>query len=490
MGKNIKVSPAEVRKLAEECKNLAESLNFNDPIISETKITKKINVRPIEDSLRYKNLFEYSIPSDDDRDNLAEVSSESDIYKQIVADLESELNQVAEMDVLEEGVLDVIRKYAGKKMLTVAIIAQLMATGKVTAQQLGSAGVEPEKIEVAMDKMDTDKQGRPEYFNFVNVKAWATPADLNQEGGYEMYAGYDFSTFQSSSYHNFVNVPYTITSSKEMAKTSEYYGMGNFTNYNKYTEKSISDTTAGSGEDFYIVGSGDKDEITYTVSNYPMEFTDKNGDILKFIGAQINEAGTLRKNSFINTEKGDEAARLGGSNKFYEIKSSSFSIKANSASIVLVYGKGGTEDKAETPTPSSVEMKSGSLYGYNSTDVNTNSADYQQMLKAVTDSITKNPDAGWVLNVKGSSSQVPTNYPSMSGEKTIEANKVLAHDRAKAFGIQLLKDLKSKGIDVSKINKGKIVSAIGDAEFQNDPSNVARYAPDQYVEFSLTPAGK
>ena len=102
------------------------------------------------------------------------ITEESDIYKKIVYDLEAELNKIDEIGVLEEGVLDVLRKYATKNLLTVAIIAQLLSTGKVTAQQLSDAGVEPEKIEVAMDQNDSSKDavkpGKPVVFNYAKVK--------------------------------------------------------------------------------------------------------------------------------------------------------------------------------------------------------------------------------------------------------------------------------------------------------------------------------
>ena len=487
MGKNNKITPSDVKRLADKCKTIAESLNFENPIIKD-KINESRNViKPMEESKRYINLFEYSVPSDDERDNLKEVSSEGEVYKQIVADLEKELNTIAEVEVLEEGILDVLRNYAGKKLLTVAIIAQLLSTGKVTAQQLTDAGVESEKIEVAMDKVENDKQGRPVYFNFSSVKAWA----YQGEKEYEVYQGYDLVTYQNSSSHKFINVPYRLRTSEEMAKTSEHYGMGNVMNYNLYKYDDVSDTTAGYGTDFYIIGNESKDKITYTVSDYPMEISVGDGDTLVFKGAQVAEGGTLGKSSFVNTSKGVEAARVGAKNTFYNLEGKKwFGIKANSASIVLVYGK--ASDK-QIKAPKALEKKSSSLFSYNSVKVNTSNPEYQEMLEEIfkmitTDSIRDNFD--FKLDVIGSSSQVPTNYPELSGEKTIEKNKQLAFDRSKALGIQLLKDLKAKGVDVSSIKKGKVDGVIGDTEYQNDPGNYSRYSSDQYAGYILTPVRK
>ena len=451
MSRNNKITPSDVKNLADKCKTIAESLDFNNPIIKD-KITENTKViKPMNESLRYKNLFEYTVPSDDERDNLKEIASEDAVYKQIVADLEKELSTIGEVEVLEEGILDVIRKYAGKKLLTVAIIAQLLSTGKLTAQQLSDAGVEPEKIEVAMEKVEEDRKGRPNYFNFANVKAWAVEGSTASD--YQMYAGYDFVTYQSSSNHKFINVPYTLTASEDMAKTSEHYGMGLMMNYKQYKYDSVSDTTAGASTNFYVIGDDTKDPITYTVSDYPMEIPGPNGDTLSFIGTQISKGGYTKKNAFINTSKGVEAARIGGSNSFYNLEGkTSFSVRANSVSIVLVYGK--ATPKQEVTPPSAIEMKSGTLFGYNSTDVNTSSQEYQEMLKAVEDGIELGgDDFNFRLDMFGSSSQVPTNYPEMTGEKTIEKNKQLAFDRAKSLGVQLLKDLKAKGVDISKFKK-------------------------------------
>ena len=489
MGKNIKISPSDVKKLAEECKSLAESLNFNDPIISEEKITKKIRVTPMEDSMRYKNLFEYSIPSDDDRDTLTEIAKESDIYNQIVHDLEAELNTVAEIEALEEGVLDVIRKYAGKKILTVAIIAQLMSTGKVTAQQLSAGGVEPEKIEVAMDKVETDKQGRPDYFNFANVKAIAVQGEVGKEE-FSIWRNFSFETYQSSQEYKFTNVPYTLTTSENMANASDAWKVSSTINYNSYKENSVSDTTFAARNDFYIIANEDKGSITYTVSDYPMEVQTKGGDTLKFLGIQVWQGEARNKTPFYNNDKGVEAARTaktGGGFIAGEGKDS-MSVKANSVSINLVYG---TALESETITPGKtdsippLDMKASDLFKYNSVDVNTNTSSYREMVDSVATYIGKHPEVAFHYTSVGSSSQVPTNYPSLTGEKTIDANLKLAEDRSRSLGIQILKDLKAKGVDISNVSEKSLDYKIGDTKYQNDPQNVNRYLPDQYAGFHI-----
>ena len=495
MGKKFKISPSDVKKLAEECKNLAESLSFDSPIISEERITKKVKIAPMEESMRNRNLFEYSIPSDDERDNLTEAAKESDIYKAIVRDLESELSKVQEIGMLEEGVLDVIRKYATKGFLTVAILVQLLSAGKVSAQQLSAAGVEPEKIEVAMDKIEQDKQGRPQAFNFANVKALVTPVMVGQDEFNELRT-FTFVTYQGSKQFRYVNVPYKLTTSENMSTASKALHVSGTLNYSRYKDASVSDTTQASRNDYYIIANEDDSKITYTVSDYPMEVAGQD-TTLKFLGIQVWEGQARNKTPFYNTDKGVAAAQTKGVKTYFvpgEGKSS-MSIKGNSVSINLIYGLGleTTTDTKKPVVPKAIELKSSELFKYNSTEVNTNSSDYKDMLEQAynqitNDSITDN--YSFVLNMEGSSSQVPTNYPTLSGPKTIDANKQLAQDRARSLGMQLWKDLKAKGADMSNVKKGKVIGKIGDTEYQNDPTNVSRYAPDQWAKMILTPVKK
>lgn len=496
MGKNIKISPSDVKKLAEECKNLAESLSFENPIISEERITKKVKIAPMEESMRNRNLFEYSIPSDDERDNLTESAKEADIYKQIVHDLEAELGKVQEIDLLEEGVLDVLRRYAGKGLLTVAILVQLLSAGKVNAQQLSDAGVEPEKIEVAMDKVDQDRQGRPQAFNFANVKALVTPVMVGQDEFNELRT-FTFVTYQGSKQFSYINVPYKLTTSENMAKASNALHVSGTLNYSRYKDSSVSDTTQASRNDYFIIANENDSKITYTVSDYPMEVAGQD-TTLKFLGIQVWEGQARNKTPFYNTSRGVAAAQTKGKKTYFvpgEGKST-MSIKGNSVSINLIYGLGietPTDDSTGTVVPKALELKSSELFKYNSTEVNTNSADYKNMLEQAYKQITNDSITdkySFVLNMQGSSSQVPTNYPTMSGPKTIDANKQLAQDRARSLGMQLWKDLKAKGADMSNVKKGKVTGVIGDTEYQNDPTNVSRYAPDQWAKMILTPVKK
>ena len=368
----------------------------------------------------------------------------------------------------------------------------MLSAGKATAQQLQQAGVEPEKIEVAMDQLQSDRQGRPQYFNFANVKAISVKDTISAEDVESLRRTFTFVTYQSSSDYDFENVPYTLTTSEGMTNAAGKWTVSTTINYSKFNKTQVSDTTEAARRDFYIVANADRSDITYTVSDYPMEITNDNGDTLKFLGIQVWKGEARNKTPFYNSSMGVEAARTKSEGSYFQRAEgqSSVTIKANSVSINLIYGVG-FEETTKTVAPKPVEMKSGNLFKYNKTDVNTTSQDYQDMLENAYKQLTENPpgkDYTWTLNVHGSSSQVPTNYPTLSGEKTIDANKQLAHDRAKSLGMQLLKDLKAKGIDVSKIKKGKISSVIGDTEYQNDPTNVARYAPDQFAAITLTPS--
>jgi hypothetical protein len=84
------------------------------------------------------------------------------IVESIIADIEKYKKNLNEGEILEEGILDVIKKYARKGVLTVAVIASLLSSTDLSAAQLQQAGVEPVKIEqaekqVSVDDMDMGK---------------------------------------------------------------------------------------------------------------------------------------------------------------------------------------------------------------------------------------------------------------------------------------------------------------------------------------------
>lgn len=491
MSKTNKISPSDVKRLAEECKQLAESLNFNNPVIGKRESVSKII--PMNESHRYKRLYQYSIMNDDERDNLNESVRETEIYKKLVYDLEAELNNVDEIGVIEEGVVDVLRKYVGKNLLTVAIIAQLLSNSKVTAQQLADAGVEPEKIEVALEQNNQGsvKPGQPLYFNYANVKALAV-VDTVDESHFKIFRTFGFTTYNSSSDYKFINVPYTLKTDEKFAKTSENNWSIPFAiSYKFYTKNTDNGKTYDNMKDFYVIGTENAEPVTYTVSNYPMKVSTKDGDSLVFLGVQVWEGESRNKTPFFNQDKGVASTQTPYVKSYFlpGTGKSSMSIKGNSVSINLVYGYG-LKPKKTVTFPEPLVIKASQLFKYNSIEVDTTATQYREMFQKLLDKLEEFPNHIWEMDMLGGSSQVPTNYPSLTGEKTIEANKQLGEDRAKALGIQLLRDLSAKGVNINNIIKKSAVGKIGDIEYQNDPTNVSRYAPDQYSKITLTPVKK
>ena len=79
------------------------------------------------------------------------------IFKQICEELENKRKRLTEATQLNEGIIDTIKSYLKKGVLTVTLIASLLSANQVNAQQLQQAGVPKATIEQAIQK--TDKGG-------------------------------------------------------------------------------------------------------------------------------------------------------------------------------------------------------------------------------------------------------------------------------------------------------------------------------------------
>lgn len=491
MSEERKVSVRDVKKLAKECKDVARTLNFDQPVINEdfsisTAKPTPEKVRPSNEISRNKRLLEYSVPSDEERDNIHELADEEKILKQIQADLEAEKNKVQEVEALEEGVIDTIKKYVRRGLLTATIIAQLLSAGSVTAQQLTQAGVPEQDVKQAVEKVEKEQKGGPEFFSYARVNAIAINDTINKDD-VNFMGKWGHGQYSSSDRYKLVTVDYKLDTDKPYTTTHTWASTLDWDNFNNTPAEGKTDL-----KNLIYVGSEDESPATYTVSDYPQQIKTKDGETLDFLGVQVIRGNPTRKNSFLG-KRGVEFAKIrnAGSN-FIEAKDKkSVSFKANTATINLVYG----QEYGEKPVPPHFKQEFHNLFDYNSTDVKTQSQDYQNLLEKTVDFIKDNPDSKFEIRAYGSASQVPTNYPDMEGEKTTEANAQLAKDRALALGKQVLKDLKEKGVDIGdKIVSKKVTSPkgtdkaedyIGDVEYKEDPGNTQRYASDQFAGIEL-----
>ena len=474
--KKGKINPSDVMRLAEQCEAISKTLTFDNPILSENVSVRKVKFK--KEPSRFSQLLEYTIPEDESRDNILEIADEEKIINAIKSDVEKELNRLGELSIIEEGVIDALRKWSGSKLVTAAILAQLLNMGVATAQQLDQAGFEKNKIEMAQGEVQLSKASRPQFFNMVLVKAIAINDEVNKED-FNVMNSMSLETYHSSDRYHFVDVSYKLETGKEHTKDWGTHMLSSFKEFNKNVEQSSTNN-----RDFVTVGSEDGAPIAYTVSDYPMEI--QHGDTtLPFLGVEVIYGQSRNKTALVNSSKGVELTKTRETKKeFINAQGqNSVTIKANSASINLVYGQGIETEKA---IPDPLEMKANSLFGYNSVQVNTGSGSYKKMIDSLEAYVNKNPEAKFNFVSVGSTSQVPTNYPTLSGEKTVEANGQLAKDRALSLGKQMLKDLQSRGVDIKeKIISKKISHKIGKIEYKGDAENAERYIDDQYAGFTI-----
>lgn len=76
---------------------------------------------------------------------------EANVVKKILEDIKRAENSLNESEILNEAIVDTIRRYFKKGLLTTAVIASLLANN-VQAQQLAQAGVPQHKIEQAQSQ--------------------------------------------------------------------------------------------------------------------------------------------------------------------------------------------------------------------------------------------------------------------------------------------------------------------------------------------------
>jgi len=223
------------------------------------------------------------------------------------------------------------------------------------------------------------------------------------------------------------------------------------------------------------------------------------GDTLQFLGVYAIKSNPTKKGAFFD-KKGVAFAKLrGGQKAFIPAQGkSSVTLKGNSMSIGLVYGHG-LESQDKSQVSQELEVQENDLFKYNRTTVQTDRESYKKMISDIEEFVEKNPNAQFEITVHGNSSQVPTSYDntkannnlgdgfkSLPGQATVDNNKMLAQDRSDALLKQVLVDLKSKNPDIlKKIKSVKTTSAIGDIDYNNDPQNAAKYAPDQYAKITL-----
>jgi hypothetical protein len=70
-------------------------------------------------------------------------------YTQINNELDQKKGSLTEAKLLNEGVVNILKKYLKEGMLTTGITASLLATKKVNEHQLIEAGVSPKLVEKA-----------------------------------------------------------------------------------------------------------------------------------------------------------------------------------------------------------------------------------------------------------------------------------------------------------------------------------------------------
>lgn len=77
---------------------------------------------------------------------------ETKLYKQICEELNIKRTQLTESSQLNEGIIDTIKSYVGKGLMTATLVASLLGANQVSAQQLAQAGVPKATIEQGIEK--------------------------------------------------------------------------------------------------------------------------------------------------------------------------------------------------------------------------------------------------------------------------------------------------------------------------------------------------
>jgi len=83
---------------------------------------------------------------------LEKKKEENKIFKQICEELNKKRSQLTEGTQLNEGIIDTIKSYMKKGLLTATLVASLLSANQVNAQQLQQAGVPKATIEQGIEK--------------------------------------------------------------------------------------------------------------------------------------------------------------------------------------------------------------------------------------------------------------------------------------------------------------------------------------------------
>ncbi|MFH1321477.1 MAG: tetratricopeptide repeat protein [Bacteroidota bacterium] len=115
------------------------------------------------------------------------------------------------------------------------------------------------------------------------------------------------------------------------------------------------------------------------------------------------------------------------------------------------------------------------FFNYNVKSINTNSSEFKSIIKSIVSVIESGGSIK--LTVEASASKVPT--------RTYGTNKNLADKRAEEAKVTVIKELKAKGIDESKV-ACKISALVQGPAYKNDPiKNKAVYEKYQYVKIGV-----
>lgn len=81
------------------------------------------------------------------------------ILKEMLEKIKEQKLTLNEGKALNEGIIDTVKSYVSKGLMTAALVATLLASGQVNAQQLQQAGVPQNQIEMAQGGAGTAEQG-------------------------------------------------------------------------------------------------------------------------------------------------------------------------------------------------------------------------------------------------------------------------------------------------------------------------------------------
>jgi len=96
-----RISPSDIKKMAQICKDITKSLNFENPIIEGKQLVKE--------SKRFKKLMGYAIPEDDNRILIKENKKGEGTYEDIIFLSDSESEEF--FDILQNEGEDAALKY-------------------------------------------------------------------------------------------------------------------------------------------------------------------------------------------------------------------------------------------------------------------------------------------------------------------------------------------------------------------------------------------